>query len=259
MAGPVIEGKRFWPFRWDELFDYQSYQVQEFIRGCGTPRVLADKVIRAIEYPFYQGRPDDLHILNCYHGKWCRRIDLDFWQKASETAAIGIGDCEDGTFLFVAGARAMGVPEDKVYATLGAVQDVRTGEIIGYHAWAVIEDPSFGDGWRYVESTLDVPPKEYKPVEDIRKPYVSGVWRLIPEILGNDRRFEVIEPSLDVQASMARFMAKRRKTRFVKVGYLEATFREKETREKYRALEKIWGIRAKPLRRAGLLSRLRWR
>ena len=256
---PIVVKQRFWPTRLNELLDYDSYQVEEFIQGCPNAKVLADKIIRVIEYPFHHGQPDDLHVWNAFHGKWCRRVELDFWQAASETAAMKIGDCEDSSILGVAGSLLLG---KEAYEVFGYVEDVRTGEILGGHGWYYVKDPDgFGDDeFHYVESTLDAPPESYPVVEDIRKPFVSGVWRLVPEIIWNKQVYEPIGLSFDLAGRVARFLAKIRKTRFIEVvGYLALDFREKETRRKYEALSRMWGVKTKPLRKAGLLSRLRWR
>jgi len=264
---PVVTKQRFWPTRLNELLDYDSYQVEQFLQGVPNAKVLADKVIRVIEYPFYHGQPDDTHVWNAFHGKWCRTITLDFWQKASETAAMKIGDCEDSSILGVAGSLRLG---KEAYEVFGYVEEWRRNprnpeegywEVVGGHGWYYVRDPDgFGDDkFHYVESTLDVPPKEYPVVEDIRKPLVWGTWRLVPEIIWNDKVFETVNVRLDVQGRVAAFMAKMRKTKYVRdVGYFGLRFREKETRRKYVALSKMWGVKTKPLRKAGLLSRLRW-
>jgi len=256
---PIVYHQRFWPIKLNELIDYQSYLVQEFIKDCKDPKELADKVIKEIEYPFYAGAPDDLHIYNSFHGRFCRKVESDYWAKASECLAALIGDCEDSTIAFVAGARAMGVKPEDVYVVFGYVRNVRTGEVVGGHAWAVIIHESFGAGWRYVESTLDVPPEEYPVVEDIRKPFTWGSWVLIPEILWNDVYYEELGMSISLSSSVAWFLVKMRKKKRVRVGYFELKFKEKETRRKYEALRQMWGCDNKPLKKAGLLSKLRWR
>jgi len=97
---PVVEGKRFWPFRLNELVDLFSHQVTAYVESIepDEPWVAADHIIRDIEYPFWLGRPDDTHVWNAFHGKYrrCYRVDLDFWQKASETLAVRVGDCLTG-------------------------------------------------------------------------------------------------------------------------------------------------------------------
>ena len=257
---PVVYHQRFWPIRLNELIDYQSYLVQEFIKDCKTPRELADEVIRKIAYPFHGGKPDDLHIYNSFHGRFCRKIESDYWAKASECLAALIGDCEDSTITFVACARAMGVKPEDVYVVFGYVRNARTGEIVGGHAWAVIIHESFGAGWRYIETTLDVPPGDYPVVDDIRKPFAWGSWVLVPEILWNDSYYEEIQLTRRLMAEVAVFLFKKRKSQIVKhSNYLDLKFSEKETRKKYEALSEMWGITTKPLKKAGLLSKIRWR
>ena len=268
---PIIVRQRFWPTRLNELLDHESYQVKQFIEGCPNAKIIADKVIRVIEYPFHAGKPDDLHILNCFHGKWCKRVELDFWQKASETAAMKIGDCEDSSILGVAASLALGISPDDIYEVFGYLEEWKRNplnpkegywEIVGGHAWYYARDKSFGDGdsFHYVESTLDKPPKTYPAVDDIRKPFTWGTWRLVPEILWNNEKYEVVNVNLATASRIAHFMAKMRKTRYVeKVGYFWLRFGEKETKAKYVALSKMWGIKTKPIKKAGLLSLLRWR
>ena len=268
---PIVVKQRFWPTRLNELLDYDSYQVEEFIQGCPNAKVLADKIIRVIEYPFHHGQPDDLHVWNAFHGKWCRRVELDFWQAASETAAMKIGDCEDSSILGVAGSLLLG---KEAYEVFGYVEEFKRNplnpkegywEVVGGHGWYYVKDPDgFGDDmFHYVESTLDTPPEKYPVVEDIRKPFVSGVWRLVPEIIWNDKTYEVIidEGAANVafQSRVASFLMRMRKTRYVEVSYMGLRFREKETRRKYEALARMWSIQTKPLKRAGILARLRWR
>ena len=181
---------------------------------------------------------------------------------------VFVHNCEDSSILGVAGSLRLG---KEAYEVFGYVEEWRRNprnpeegywEVVGGHGWYYVRDPDgFGDDkFHYVESTLDVPPKEYPVVEDIRKPLVWGTWRLVPEIIWNDKVFETVNVRLDVQGRVAAFMAKMRKTRYVRdVGYFGLRFREKETRRKYVALSKMWGVKTKPLRKAGLLSRLRWR
>ena len=255
---PIVRTQRFWEIRLNELLDYDSYQVERFVDGCKDARELADKVIQEIEYPFYHGQPDDLHIWNAFHGKYCRRVDADFWQKASETAAMKIGDCEDSSILGVAGSLLLG---KEAYEVFGYVEDIRTGEILGGHGWYYVKDPDgFGDDkFHYIESTLDRPPEKYPVVEDIRKPFVSGVWRLVPEVIWNKKTYEPLGLTIDMASRVARLMAKVKSDAILRAGYFYLTKKMKETRRKYEALARMWNIPTKPLRRAGILSRLRWR
>lgn len=234
---PVVEDKRFWDFRLNELIDYQSYQVGEYVIGNPSPSVLADNVIMDCKYPFHLGKPDDTHLWNCYHGnyKWCKQIDIDFWQKASETARILVGDCEDTSILYVAGARRTGVSSDDVYEVFGLVKD--NGNILGGHGWAVCK---WGGDWHLIESTLDIPPSEYPVVPNINEPFRKGDWVYHPEILFNDEKFSELS-ACNLQR------------------YADRKFSEKETRAKYEALAKAWGIKPTPLNTSRFLYKLRWR
>jgi len=93
---PIIKGKRFWPFRLNEICDLHSEPVLAVSRKLpDEPKPVCDWVIREVEYPFHLGRPDDLHTWNAYHGKYkrCYRVDMDFWDTASEVAVTRVGDC----------------------------------------------------------------------------------------------------------------------------------------------------------------------
>lgn len=234
---PIVEGKRFWDFKLNELIDYQSYQVGEFVEGQPTPALLADRVIVDCRYPFHLGKPDDTHLFNCYHGdyKWCKRVDIDFWQKASETARLLVGDCEDTSILYTAGARRVGVSSSNVYEVFGVVKD--NGNVLGGHGWSVCR---WDDKWHLIESTLDIPPSEYPIVPNINKPFRMGSWVYHPEILFNDEKFSELS-ACNLQ------------------HYADRKFNEKETRAKYEALAKAWHIQTKPLNTSRFLYKLRWK
>jgi len=224
MSFPIIEGTRFEKFRLNELLDYNAYCVIEFFEDCRTAKDVADKVIRVVQYPFFMGRPDDKHIWNYFHGKWCRAITDDYWQKASETALTMIGDCEDSSVLAASGMRLKGVPPENVYVAFGVVKDAMTDTILGGHSWVLIKDASFGtDKFVLVESTLDVPPAKYPEVgstfEDLKRPYR---WESIiyePQAFFNDAIFT---GALIVSGRRAR-----------------------ETKEKYEAIMRAWKVRTK--------------
>lgn len=241
MSFPIVVDQFFWPIKLNELIDHDKYQISVFISGVKTAKELADKVIQTIEYPFYLGQPDDTHILNCYHGKWCKKISLDFWQPASWTATIGIGDCEDSSILYVATAKALGIPDNKLYVVFGVVLDASSKQLLGGHAWVYISDPSFGDNkWRYVETTLDTPPPQYPPVPDITKPFQYNEIILVPEALWNSSEYKEVGKG---------------------VAYLCLRRKLRETRRKYEAIQKAFNITVKPLKksRKSLLARIRWR
>lgn len=170
------------------------------------------------------GQPDDKHIWNAYHGgyKRCITVDLDFWQKASETLSVKVGDCEDSSIAFVACARNFLNPK-YVFEAFGLVRDANTGAVLGGHGWALshnIPDEKF----RLYESTLDEPPLRYPEVPDVAKPFTLGNVVYEPEWLWNDKEFTVVGT----------------------MDYRERKKKEKETEEKYEALSDAWGIDTKP-------------
>jgi len=227
MSFPVIEGTRFEPFRLNELFDYQRHVVAKFFEDCRTAREVAEKVIRAIQYPLYMGRPDDQHHWNHFHGKFDRTITEDYWQTCSETALFLIGDCEDSSILTVGGARLKGVPPENVYVAFGVVKNATTDTILGGHAYVFCRDASFGtDKFVLVESTLDTPPPRYPEVgstlEDLKRPFTWEGIVYVPEQLFNDVVYVEIRPLITMR---------RRK--------------ERERLEKYSAIERAWKIETK--------------
>lgn len=234
---PIIENKRFWPFRLNELVDLFSHQVNVYsLKLPDDPKAVADAVIRDIEYPFHLGQPDDTHIWNCYHGsyKFCKRVDLDFWDKASEVAFIKVADCDGSSMLFTALAGKL-VGADGVYEIFGVVKDANTGEILGGHAWSVCK---WGGQWHLVESTLDVPPVEYPVIIHYKAPYKLGEIVYEPMNLFNWKHYLEISP----------------------IGrYLALGFKAKASRKKYEAIQKAWHMPVKPLTKITVLSKLKWR
>jgi hypothetical protein len=234
---PVIEGKRFWPFALCDLVDLFSYQINEYSLNLpNDPKAVADAVIRDIRYPFHLGQPDDSHLWNSFHGsyKFCKTVHLDFWQKASETAFIKVGDCEDSSILGTALSGKL-VGAEEVYEVFGVVVDADTGAILGGHGWYIC----YWDGkWHLVESTLDTPPKDYPLITHFKEPYTLSTVIYYPMELWNWKHYEELSP----------------------IGeYLNLGFKSKERREKYEAIQKAWGIQTKPLKQARALSALRWR
>lgn len=183
----------------NELLDYNRYVVVKFFEDCRTAKDVAEKVIRAIQYPLYMGQPDDKHVWNHFHGKWCRKIELDYWQACSETALFLIGDCEDSSILTVGGMRLKGVSSENVYEVFGVVRDAQTLEVLGGHGWVYARDPSFGtDKFVLIESTLDQPPQKYPEVgaslEDLKRPYRFENIVYEPEQLFNDEVYIELKP-----------------------------------------------------------------
>jgi len=230
---PICD-QRFYGFRLSELIDFESYQVENFLGGAHSPVEVAEKVIRAIEYPLYLGQPDDLHKLNNFHGKWCKTESNDFWQMASETAAIGIGDCEDSSILAVAGLRRFGLTENEVYEVFGVVREADSGRVLGGHGWvlAILKTDPEDTAFRLVESTLDTPPDEYPIVAELNRPFRMKDWEYVPEWLWNDKEFFVVGKAK-------------------KMGVLGISMGKKarESIEKYRAIEEMWEQPTKPLER----------
>lgn len=220
---PVVTNQRFFKLNLNELVDKDSLIVKEYVEEKTLTEV-AEAIIREVRYPLHLGQPDDKHIWNAFHGgyKWCKTVNLDFWQKASETLAIKVGDCEDSSIAFVACARTC-LESSEVYEAFGLVRDANTGVVLGGHGW-VLSKGLPDDKFRLYESTLDEPPLRYPEVPDIAKPFTLGNVVYEPEWLYNDQEFIVVG-SMD---------------------HRERKKEEKETQEKYRAIEDAWGVETKP-------------
>jgi len=223
MSEPVIDSQHFFRRKITSLVDVHSDAVNEYVQSHPSIKLVADGIIRDIQYPFYMGRPDDKHTYNAYHGKWCHTIELDYWQTAEETLTIKIGDCEDSSIAFVACARHF-LPETKVFECFGVVRNEQ-GQILGGHGWSYF----YLEGWRLYESTLDVPPIEYpivgKELNDIQSPVKIGNVIYDPEFLFNDKKYIPI-------ANIT----------YYKEG---TSMQNKETKEKYEAIERAWRIQTK--------------
>jgi len=239
---PILRDQRFWRFRLNELFDTDSVVVETFAKECGSALEVANRIIREVEYPFYMGSPNDSHQLLAFRDRvvqwrWKRCVELDFWQKASETLVFLIGDCEDSSIVFVTCVHIL-VPKDPKYAyeLFGVVRDADTKEILGGHGWAVSKGLP-DDRYRLYESTLDTPPSEYPVVPDPFKPFRIGRVVYEPEWVFNKYEFHLLS-----MGSPSR-----------------RTQREKETEEKYRAIAEAFGVDVKPLRarRKSRLVRIR--
>lgn len=225
MSFPIITEQRFFKTSLNQLFDVASPVVLEYVEKYPSIKAIADAIIINIAYPFHMGQPDDTHVWNAFHGnqKWCKRIDADFWQKASETVAVKVGDCEDSSIAFVTCALAKGLAFENVYEAFGIVRDASTKQILGGHGWSyskMIPDENF----RCYESTLDTPPAEYPVVEDIKVPFKLGDIEYVPEWLFNVKTFEVV-------GSMS---------------YKDRKKEEKETHAKYHAIAEAWKQETKP-------------
>jgi len=127
-----------------------------------------------------------------------------------------------------------------VYDVLGVVKD-RQGNILGGHAWTAVryqEVPEEIPRWHLIETTLDTPPTRYPVIWSPRRPATIGDWTYEPWVLFNWSQYEEVG-----QAGLRK--------------YCRLGLRQKETREKYQALQQTYRLPTKPLRRAGVLSRLR--
>jgi len=224
---PVVRDQFFYPIYLNELIDWYSYPVKEYVKDKRSAKEVVDSLIIDIRYPMYMGNPDDTHVLNMYHGefKWCRRIDEDFWDKASMVLGTNkVADCDGSAITAVACLRAFGLKPEDVYVVFGLVRDAATNSILGGHAWTYARDPSFGtDKYVLCEMTLDTPPQRYPEVgstfEDLKMPYR---WESIiyePQAFFNDAIF---------------------------TGALVVSGRRlRETKEKYDAIMKAWKIKTK--------------
>jgi len=228
---PICD-QRFYKFRLNELVDFEAHQVEEFFGRAGSAVEICNQVIRRVEYPLHLGQPDDLHKANNFHGKWCKTESVDFWQMASETAAMGIGDCEDSSILAVAALRGFGLSEYEVYEVFGVVREAESSRVLGGHGWvlAILKTDPKDTAFRLVESTLDTPPEEYPVVAEIGQPFRMKDWEYVPEWLWNDKEFFVI--------------GKAKKIGVLGVGMGK---KRKESIEKYKAIEEMWEQPTKPL------------
>jgi len=229
MSFPVVRDQFFYPIYLNELIDWWSYPVREYVKDKKSAKEIIDALIIDIRYPMWMGKPDDTHVLNMYHGefKWCRRIDEDFWDKASMVIGTNmVADCDGSAITAVACLRAFGLKPEDVYVVFGLVRDAATNAILGGHAWTYARDPSFGtDKYVLCEMTLDTPPPRYPEVgstlDNLKKPYTWEGIVYVPEQLFNDATYVEIRPLM---------MRKRRM---------------RETKEKYDAIMKAWKVKTK--------------
>jgi len=120
--------------------------------------------------------------------------------------------------------------------------------LLGGHGWGIFQDEE-GD-WRIHESTLDVPPA-----------YPNGYPLIDPD----ENRWEVGKLTYEAWVKFDRnryFEWEGSEVGRKKLDeYLRLKREEKETREKYEAIEEAYKTKTKPLkaRRKSLLARLRWR
>jgi len=112
---------------------------------------------------------------------------------------------------------------------------------LGGHAWPIVQDPDSGK-WYLIESTLDESPDEYPEID----PEVNW-WQL------NDLRYHAW-----VKFNREHYYEWRGGSQVGIKEYLKLSQRLKETREKYEEIQRAWRRRVKPLRRMGVLGKLRW-
>lgn len=237
----VDRPKRFLDFKPNQLLDTADpvWETKSSVRSIED---IQDYVIYNVDYPFHNGKPDDVHIMDWFRGKCKHVIRSDYWQQASETLltvrlnnGVGFGDCEDSSILF---STLMLSRRYEVYEVLGFVAE-KDGDIIGGHGWSIFKDD---DGlWKLFEATLSEAPNEC-PVIDISecKWEFNGV--VYQGLAMFDRRnyYEAHETSsLEI--------------------YLSYDFAAKEKRAKYDRLSKAWMINTKPMDKVNLLSKLRWK
>jgi len=210
----ILMQKRFFPFELQDLIQPCQKLVREYVRQFSNVYDIANAIIREIKYPFHLGVPDDTHIYNAYHGKWCKVIEIDYWDTAEEVLGTKLADCDGSSICFVTCLRAFGVSASRVYEVFGVVKDYRTDQILGGHAWSIFENK----GWRLYESTLDRPPSEYPEIPSPYKPSIIGNVKYEPDIIFNDKLI---------------LMSKE-------------YHRKNETHEKYELIAEAWNIETKP-------------
>lgn len=247
--GDSVEAKRWVDFKINELLDTGD-PVWEYRDELKSIKDICEFVIKEFDYPLRWGTPTDVHRNNWFSGLCCHQITLDYWQTASETLRTlrlnrlkgkkGYGDCEDTSVLFVT------LMEEKcheAYECLGLVY--RGDELLGGHGYAIFMDEV--GVWRLYESTLDVPPPYpdgYPAIGPGANEWKVGDLRYVAWVKFNRREYyEWVEEGEKSMISL----------------YLNLTGRMKERRRKYEEIAKAWGLPVKPLRRLGLLGRLRWR
>ena len=240
MNFPVVRDQYFYPVYLNELIDYYSYSVKEYVKLKNSAKEIADSIIKDVKYPFWHGAPDDTHVLNMYHGeyKWCKTVREDFWDRGSMVIGTNkVGDCDGSSIATVTCLRAFGVTPQNVYVVFGLVRDATTGTVLGGHAYVFCKDKSFkSDKYVLIETTLDTPPKQYPVVgsfEDCKKPYTYHNVIYDPEFLFNDQEF------IQVKA----FEMKKRKANFQKEEALTEAWQIPTKLYKLYMKSKIWKIK----------------
>jgi len=138
-----------------ELFDQDSLQVQQFIKNCVTILECINKVLTDIKYPFDKfGKPTNHHVYkafkkigNIYHRSFMNKTD--YWQKASETVWLKMGDCEDSSILMHTIFLMRNI--DCLWC-IGLVY--LNNKLLGGHGWEVAK---LNGKFRLIETTLEQP------------------------------------------------------------------------------------------------------
>jgi len=238
--------KRWLSFYLNELLDNND-PVPYYITTLDKRKDICDFVIGQFDYPMYRGLPTDDHFNNWFKSNCCHKITSDFWQTASETLRTlslnrrnnknGFGDCEDVSALLITLFLEKGW---EAYECFGAV--LQDDKLLGYHGWSIFKDE---DGvWRLYAATLSIPP-EYPigyPIinpDDISWKVGDITYRAYIKF-NREEYYE--DQSGDIMSALSR------------VG-----LNKKETRRKHEALSRVWAQKTKPLKKLGLMSRLRWR
>ncbi len=248
-----VYAKRFTSILFTKLIDHRRGWIEKHMQKfkIKDAKTAIEFGIKNIDYPFYMGQPDDLHIWNAFHGKACFKVLEDYWQTAFETMMTyvlnqrlynkhGFGDCEDSSIFITGMLRILNIP---AYEYFGAVY--RDSTLLGGHAYLIAQ---LDDGkWHLIESTLDTPPKypDGYPIADPDK----NQWKIGSIIYKADIRLNESHYYEWVRSDMPKKYKK----------YAKLRKNEKEKIIKYRAIREAWGIEVKPLKKRGIIKRIRWR
>jgi len=222
-----------------ELLDTEKFIVKEFFKPCLSPVAVINKVIAKIKYPLTSsGQPTDLHYFQAFR-KWgwsCHKTfknDYDFWQFASETIWLNMGDCEDSSILTGAGLE---LKQTSYFVVLGRVFKLEEGfyRLLGYHAWVICY---IANAWRLVETTLDTPyssPYEMTPV-NIR----DNEWRVGDILYEAMVMFNKQELWEWVNTLLENNLEEYYTGKILK-EYMKKSKKEKESKKKYEELHKSY-------------------
>lgn len=152
-----------------ELIDSDKYIIFDFFKDVPTPLGTVNKVIVKIKYPLDSlGQPTDFHYTQAFRSYLWRcqktyRNDLDFFQFASETAWMLMGDCEDSSILTGAGLELLkAIDICDYFIAFGKV--FKKDIFLGYHGWVIMKVDGI---WRLC-LTPDVQISgDFKPIENI--------------------------------------------------------------------------------------------